>query len=84
MHAHLCGVGHVYSSTHTSDEVAERELLQYVVATGGREQDITTLPRITIRPGYRPKSWHRNCLAIGLASGFMEPLEASSLVLTIS
>ncbi|HEY5803762.1 MAG TPA: tryptophan halogenase family protein [Lysobacter sp.] len=75
------GVGHVYSSTHTTDEAAADELLRYVKATGGREQDIYTLPKITIRPGYRPKSWHRNCLAIGLSSGFMEPLEASSLVL---
>lgn len=75
------GIGHVYSSTHTSDEAAEQELLQYVTRTGGKVQDMVELPRITIRPGYRPKSWHRNCVAIGLSSGFMEPLEASSLVL---
>ena len=75
------GVGHVYSSTHTTDEAAAEELRRYVVATGGREQDVYTLPKITIRPGFRRRSWHRNCVAIGLASGFMEPLEASSLVL---
>lgn len=75
------GVGHVYSSTHTTDEAAAEELRRYVVATGGREQDVHTLPRITIRPGFRRESWSRNCVAIGLSSGFMEPLEASSLVL---
>lgn len=75
------GVGHVYSSTHTTDDAAAEELRRYVVATGGREQDVYTLPKITIKPGFRRRSWHRNCLAIGLASGFMEPLEASSLVL---
>lgn len=75
------GVGHVYSSTHTTDEAAAEELRRYVVATGGREEDIRTLPTITIRPGFRRESWSRNCVAIGLSSGFMEPLEASSLVL---
>lgn len=75
------GVGHVYSSTHTSDDEAAEALRRYVVATGGREQDVHTLPRIVIRPGFRRRSWHRNCVAIGLSSGFMEPLEASSLVL---
>jgi tryptophan halogenase len=75
------GVGHVFSSAHTSDEEAEADLRRYVAASGGREQDIYTLPRITIRPGYRRQSWHRNCVAIGLAGGFMEPLEASSLVM---
>lgn len=75
------GVGCVFSSTHTTDDAAAAELLRYVAATGGREQDIHTLPRITIQPGFRREAWHRNCVAIGLASGFMEPLEASSLVL---
>lgn len=75
------GIGHVYSSTHTSDDDAEAALRRYIVETGGREEDIRTLPRITIKPGFRRGAWHRNCVAIGLASGFMEPLEASSLVM---
>ncbi|WP_296279217.1 tryptophan halogenase family protein [Pseudoxanthomonas sp.] len=75
------GIGHVYSSTHTSDEAAEAALRRYIVATGGREQDIDTLPKIVIRPGFRRGAWHRNCVAVGLSSGFMEPLEASSLVM---
>ena len=75
------GIGHVYSSTHTTDDEAEAALRRYVVATGGRESDIHTLPHITIKPGFRRGGWHRNCVAVGLASGFMEPLEASSLVM---
>jgi hypothetical protein len=76
------GVGHVYSSAFTSDEEAEADLRAYVEATGGPAA--ATLPparRIDLQPGYRPTPWHRNCVAVGLASGFVEPLEASSLVL---
>lgn len=75
------GIGHVYSSSHTTDEAAERELLQHVTSAGGEVQEGAKLVRIKFNPGYREKTWHRNCVAIGLASGFVEPLEASSLVL---
>src|SRR4029453_15704291 len=37
--------------------------------------------KLTFEPGYRQHFWHRNCLAIGLAAGFIEPLEASALAL---
>ncbi len=76
------GVGHVYSSAFTSDEEAEADLRAYIQASGGPAA--ATLPparRIDLQPGYRPTAWHRNCVAVGLASGFVEPLEASSLVL---
>ena len=36
---------------------------------------------IEFEPGYRQAFWHRNCVAIGLSAGFIEPLEASALVL---
>lgn len=75
------GVGYVYSSTHTTDEAAAQELRRHVLATGGREQDVHQGPKIRFQPGFRRTSWQRNCVAIGLASGFVEPLEASSLVL---
>ena len=40
------------------------------------------LPRkLTFEPGYRQHFWHRNCVAIGLSAGFIEPLEASALAL---
>lgn len=74
------GIGHVYSSAHTDDEQAERELRQYVRDAGLQERELAPV-RLSFSPGYRPRSWHRNCVAIGLSSGFVEPLEASSLVL---
>lgn len=76
------GVGHVYSSAHTSDDEAESALLAHIRATGGDPGKALGPPaRIRIEPGYRRTPWHRNCVAVGLSSGFVEPLEASSLVL---
>ncbi len=76
------GVGHVYSSAHCSDDEAEAALRAHVEATGGpRAADVPVPLRIAFAPGYRRSSWHRNCVAVGLSSGFVEPLEASSLVL---
>src|SRR5690606_27946231 len=37
--------------------------------------------QLTINPGYREKFWHKNCVAIGMSAGFIEPLEASALAL---
>jgi tryptophan halogenase len=74
------GVGHVYSSAHTTDELAERELRDYVRQTGG-PADMDAPRKLSFRPGYREKFWHRNCVAIGLSAGFIEPLEASALAL---
>jgi tryptophan halogenase len=74
------GVGHVYSSAHTSDEAAERELRAYIERSGGP----TNMPsprKLSFNPGYRDKFWHRNCVAIGLSAGFIEPLEASAIAL---
>ncbi len=74
------GVGHVYSSAHTSDDAAASELLSYVERTGG-EVKAGTPRKLSFNPGYREKFWYRNCVAIGLSAGFIEPLEASALVL---
>jgi len=75
------GVGHVYASAHTSDEAAEATLAEYVQASGGTMPDPASIRRIAFEPGYRREAWHRNCVAIGLSAGFVEPLEASSLAL---
>jgi tryptophan 7-halogenase len=73
------GIGHVYSSSHTSDETAERELRTYAEHTGA--SSLPMARKISFTPGYREKFWHRNCVAIGLSAGFIEPLEASALAL---
>jgi len=76
------GVGHVYSSVFTSDDEAEADLRHYIATTGGpAAAALPSARRIDLNPGYRRTAWHRNCVAVGLASGFVEPLEASSLVL---
>jgi 2-polyprenyl-6-methoxyphenol hydroxylase-like FAD-dependent oxidoreductase len=76
------GTGYVYSSTHTSDEEAERVLGRYVQQSTGRSADNFESPRkISFEPGHRQKFWHRNCVAVGMAAGFLEPLEASALAL---
>lgn len=75
------GVGHVYSSAHTSDDEAAATLRAYVAASGGVAAECEPPRSIAFEPGYRRTSWHRNCVAIGLSAGFVEPLEASSLAL---
>lgn len=74
------GVGHVYSSAHTNEDQASVELLNYIKQTGGdvKSADIRKIP---FNPGHREKFWQNNCVAIGLSAGFLEPLEASSLLL---
>ena len=72
------GTGHVYSSRHISDDEAERELRAYI-GPAGKDLTVRKLP---IRSGYRETFWKRNCVAVGLAAGFIEPLESSSIVLT--
>ena len=75
------GIGYTYSSRHTSDEAAEEELRAYVQGLHGMNGDSLEPRKISFRPGHREKFWHRNCVAVGMASGFLEPLEASALVM---
>jgi tryptophan 7-halogenase len=74
------GVGHVYSSSHITDDAAEAELRNYVSRSDG-PKDIGSPRKLTFNPGYRVTFWHRNCVAVGLSAGFIEPLEASALAL---
>ena len=71
------GVGHVFSSRHISVEDAERELRAYLGSVG---KDLP-VRKIPIRTGHRQIFWKRNCVAIGLSAGFLEPLESSAIVL---
>ena len=71
------GIGYVYSSRHSSEEDAQEELARYV---GPRIKDLK-VRKIPIRAGHRETFWKNNCVAIGLAAGFLEPLESSAIVL---
>lgn len=76
------GVGYTYSSSHTGDDEAERDLRDYLsgISKDGFAESCN-VRQIRFNPGHREKLWHRNCVAIGLSGGFVEPLEASALVM---
>ncbi len=71
------GIGCVYSSDHMEDDRALAILGDYV----GRGFDESAVRTISFDTGYRERQWVRNCVAIGLSAGFLEPLEATGLVL---
>lgn len=76
------GVGHVYSSAHISDEGAEQTLRQYIASSiGAGKASQLEFRKIQYEPGHRAEFWHRNCVAVGMSSGFIEPLEATALVM---
>ena len=63
-----------------SEEKATEELGAYLAKSGHNIADYS-VRQIDIRSGHREKFWERNCVAVGLSAGFLEPLEASALVL---
>jgi tryptophan halogenase len=77
------GVGYVYSSAHTNDDDAQRVLQDYLKLTGSPAQaaDVAAPRKLSFQPGYRERFWERNCVAVGQAAGFIEPLEASALAM---
>ncbi|MDG2535992.1 tryptophan 7-halogenase [Sphingomonas sp. HITSZ_GF] len=71
---HRTGNGHVFSSEFMSDEEATRILLDKV------EGEVVAGPMVVpFKTGVRDKIWHKNVLAIGLSSGFIEPLESTAI-----
>ncbi|MCV2349152.1 tryptophan halogenase family protein [Paucibacter sp. Y2R2-4] len=75
--SHRFGNGYVYASSFVSDEEAERELRAFL----GPAAEGQTARRLQMRVGRVAQHWRNNCLAIGLSQGFIEPLEATALML---
>ncbi|ACT60139.1 tryptophan halogenase family protein [Hirschia baltica] len=71
---HRTGNGHVYSDQFMQDETALEVLLSNLDSTPIAEPN-----HIRFTTGRREKFWHKNCISIGLSSGFLEPLESTSI-----
>jgi tryptophan halogenase len=71
------GVGHVYSSRYIDDDGAKAELAAYV----GQPVEALETRQLGMRIGYHDQQWRGNTIAIGLSSGFLEPLESTGIYL---
>lgn len=71
---HRQGNGVVYCSDYLAHEAALEKLLSTVEG-----EKLVKPNHIRFRTGARRKQWHRNCVAVGLSGGFMEPLESTSI-----
>lgn len=71
------GNGYVYSSSFIDHDAAETELRQALGTVDSEEP----ARRLSMRVGQLEQHWSRNCLGLGLSQGFIEPLEATALLL---
>lgn len=68
------GNGMIYSDKYLSDDEAKDLLFRYLPG-----EPLTEPNMFRFTTGRRQKVWHKNCVAIGLSSGFLEPLESTSI-----
>jgi tryptophan halogenase len=73
---HRTGNGHIYSSAMMSDDNAIESLMRDLDGPARG-----TPRKIKFRTGHRKSFWEKNCIAVGLSGGFLEPLESTSLYL---
>ena len=71
---HRVGNGHVYSSRHTDHDTARETLLAHM-----ESEPLAEPRRLAFTTGKRRRLWVGNCVAIGLAGGFLEPLESTGI-----
>lgn len=84
------GTGYVYSSKFTTEEEAEKQFRKHLASNrmdyhgeGAKERaEQAEFRHIKIKHGVHKKGWEKNVVAIGLAMGFIEPLESTGLMLT--
>lgn len=76
------GTGYTFSRSHISESSAVKTLLDYHQKTSPHlsptEHDFRL---IKFTPGHRETFWYKNCVAVGMSAGFIEPLEATAIAM---